>query len=74
MHNQRVNVSSWYKLFLFSVLTYKDIPGKNEMNPGEFLLVEKSVTYYGQPVALVIAGKLITFKELCHQVCLYSES
>ena len=39
------------------MLTYKDIPGKNEMNSGELLLVEKTVSYCGQPVAVVIAGE-----------------
>ena len=39
------------------MLKYKDIPGKNEMNPGELLLAEKTVSYCGQPVAVVIAGE-----------------
>ena len=44
------------------VLTYKDIPGQNVVvqmgEEPEPLLAEKEVRFHGQPVAIVLAGKL----------------
>ena len=42
---------------LCRVLTSKDVPGKNAVLQDEPFLCEKDVQYYGQPIAIVVAGR-----------------
>ena len=55
--------------FFTKVVTAKDIPGDNEIGPiksGEPVLADKSVSYVGQPVAIVLAKT--------HQEAVYASS
>ena len=55
--------------FFTKVITAKDIPGDNEIGPiksGEPVLADKSVSYVGQPVAIVLAKT--------HQEAVYASS
>lgn len=55
--------------FFTKVVTAKDIPGDNEIGPiksGEPVLADKSVSYIGQPVAIVLAKT--------HQEAVYASS
>ena len=40
------------------IITAKDIPGENEIGPiknGEPILADDVITYYGQPIAIILA-------------------
>jgi len=43
-------------LCISRVLTFKDIPGKNFSIKEEPFLIETTVQYYGQPLAIILAG------------------
>mgnify|MGYP002639967307 FL=1 len=56
---KKINSSKLLKLPFYSkIITAKDIPGENDIGPikkGEPILAEDMITYYGQPVAVVLA-------------------
>ena len=56
---KKIDSSKLLKLPFYSkIITAKDIPGENDIGPiqkGEPILAEDMITYYGQPVAVVLA-------------------
>ncbi len=53
---------------VIAVFTYKDIPGKNQIGhiiPDEPLLAESIFTYFGQPIAVVVASDQRTARLAC---------
>ena len=57
---KKINYSNLSNLsFHTKIITAKDIPGENEIGPiknGEPILAEDIITYYGQPVAIILAN------------------
>ena len=57
---KKINYSKLSNLsFYTKIIMAKDIPGENEIGPiknGEPILAEDIITYYGQPVAIILAN------------------